>query len=102
MLAYLGPKPDLPEINRFLFLPALALLLGLLISEFTLIDKPTYRGNGCRRDLYQILPLLPSHLKRLGYRYNAKLLPAFAYQANFPSDYSLVNAVLFDYIQSPP
>ncbi|GFO64133.1 hypothetical protein GMPD_20520 [Geomonas paludis] len=70
----LGTKLNLFELDLYLFLLRLGLLLGLLVFELAVIHDTADRGDGCRRNLYQIQLLALSQRQSLAKRKNTKLL----------------------------
>jgi hypothetical protein len=102
MLADLGSEPDLSKVNGLLLLPGFMLLLCLLVFEFSIVEEATYRGVNLTGDLHQIVASLSGQTERLSHRHNAQLLTRLADETYLFGDNPFIDAVVFNYVSSPP
>ena len=78
----LGTESDLFEKDDLLVLASLALFLLLVVLEATVVQKPAHRGNGGRRNFYEIETTLSRDGQRIGGVENSELLSVFSYETD--------------------
>jgi hypothetical protein len=91
-----GGHPDFLQIDDLLVLPRLALFLGLLVLEPSVVHEPADRRYGGRGHLDQVEPALLRDPQRLKRRKYPELLALFPDQADFPDTDTVVYTQVLD------